>query len=73
MMDRRSVSGSVRHHPENPDINRNGADGWGGLLSRCVGLVESWVFNLSHSGLISQFLAYPFPFRDWLPTDPVPV
>ena len=25
------------------------------------------VFNLSHSGLISRFLAYPFPFRDWLP------
>jgi hypothetical protein len=25
------------------------------------------VFNLSHSGLISQFLAYLFPFRDWLP------
>ncbi len=29
--------------------------------------VGSGVFNLSHSGLISQFLAYPFPFREWLP------
>ncbi len=29
--------------------------------------VGSGVFNLSHSGLISRFLAYPFPFRDWLP------
>ncbi len=29
--------------------------------------VGSGVFNFSHSGVISQFLAYPFPFHDWLP------
>jgi hypothetical protein len=29
--------------------------------------VRPGMFSLSHSGLISKFLAYPFPFRDRLP------